>query len=325
MSASTHNVPFPLGTTHAVARAPRGLSPLLVFLLIAAPASVVAAFAPSAAEALAAVPWIIALILFGMPHGALDWPLLRRECSGRSVWLAVGAYSAIMCALAVMLVAVPIAMCIAFLLLAAWHFGVNDVRGSIEAGLARGGIVIGVPFAVHPEAAAAPFAAITAAVGSGWVLTESVLRLGGATLITVALTMLASRLFSAGRRGTFASEVAPTLAVGAAMAALPPLLGVGLYFLIVHSVGHCLRLARKDGKPHSISDTVRQLALLHRSGLPFLIPASVGAVVVGVFFLPGSWMWSLAVGFIAICIVATPPHHALWLWHDRSQAQEAAA
>jgi Brp/Blh family beta-carotene 15,15'-monooxygenase len=181
--------------------------------------------------------------LVGMPHGAFDHLVAQRALRarlGRWWWvlfgLGYGAMAGLVCAGWAL---APGATLAAFLALSILHFGLGDVdadaaepAGRAAAVIARGGLPVLLPLAVHPEAVR-PF--VTALAGSQ-TAAAAILTSVSWLLLPWSLCLVAwlVRAPSAERR--------EALVLVAAFVALPPLLAFALYFCVCHSVRHLLRL-----------------------------------------------------------------------------------
>jgi Brp/Blh family beta-carotene 15,15'-monooxygenase len=281
-------------------------------------------------EELAALPWIVSLVLVGLPHGAADFALSRRAWRG---WPLVGlwlAYVAVMAGVAIGLVAAPLAAISVFVVLSCWHFGkahvdsepfASDWPERVVATLARGCGVLAVPLAAWPGAtagAASELVSLTVSGGRGEQLI-SVAAVQAAGLILLALTLLAVvvegmlviRTPGGGRRWLrLVMDMAVIAALGWFTA---PLFSVGLYFLVWHSWRQMEPLAEAitGTIPSSWSQLGRSLVRIHAAALPLLVPtwAALGTAW---------WLWSaghtpgdLAVLSIAAYLVVTPAHELL--------------
>jgi len=292
-----------------------------VFLLLAV-AGACAIATPSATSG--SWLWVAAVFIVGMPHGAYDLAAIRRSSPNRQITARrFAAYTLVLLASLGLFLALPAVAVVAFLFLAAHHFGINDsvwTRGRINlarsehlAGLGRGLVVLFSPFAFQPAASSAPFISIARLVGQirepqpaaiAWLAIIQVLI--GFAFITFASVRIG------GKRMT--EEWATLAAVVALSALAPPLVAIGSYFLIIHASGHCLR-ALTPGRP--VGDRPFANALrIHRESIPLLVP-SVIIVLVGATIMPGPSPDAIAIAFLLFCIVATLPHHMLWMTSNR--------
>lgn len=312
---------------HSIRTSPRrffaasaGHSALRPFLLLGALAASVAfgGLAP-------AWPWVIALLVAGMAHGAYDIAVIRRQSRSKARrLLVVGVYSAIMLATAALLWLAPALCIVAFLMLSAHHFGVSDspsTRGRSDlslvdhlAGLSHGILVLGAPFAFQPALAWIPFEAVAHWVAAAPVAFPS----PQLTSAVASVSMVFAALMLIRLRGRSMRDPAGALEQCAVILAsillgifTDPLFAVGAYFLIVHSSGHCLR-ADLPGRPVRVPG-LANAARVHIESASWFVP-SLGVVIAMALWMFGSiTLESLAIAFIAFCIVATAPHHLIWL------------
>lgn len=187
----------------------------------------------------------------GLPHGAVDhWQgrALVQPHLGRAWWLVFGAgYSATAFIVILAWMASPPLLLAGFLILAAAHFGSEDVAarpamhrastplGILDGGL-RGSLPVLLPIAFHPGETAALFAALLPETDSVQVEQAlAPLALAGPLYIG-ALGALAATALTRGDR-LVGAEI---IALGAVFAALPPLLAFVIYFCLWHSPRHSL-------------------------------------------------------------------------------------
>jgi hypothetical protein len=90
-----------------------------------------------------------------------------------------------------------------------------------------------------------------------------------------------------------------------------PLLAVGLYFLLIHATGHCLRA---DARERRVATPGAANAIkMHLWSAPLTIP-SVGIVLIIALAMFGAvTLPTVALAFLLFCVVGTLPHHLLWL------------
>jgi len=270
--------------------------------------------------------WVAALLVVGMPHGAYDLEAMRRLVGDRGrIGALFAAYALVMAGCVALLVAAPVWSLVGFLLLAAHHFGVSDsvwtrgtiVRGPLDhlAGLGRGLCVIAAPFVFEPIAAWAPFGEIALAIRDTPPPNAGAIAAAATVALCIgAVLVLATPLWRRHDRWQMREE---WLTVGAYLAMAsdtPPLLAIGVYFMLVHAAGHCGR-ARGVGDPLRRGGPVQRLAnalRVHRDSTWLLVP-SIAMVLAGAWFLGGFGARPIALSFLLFCAAATLPHHLLWL------------
>jgi Brp/Blh family beta-carotene 15,15'-monooxygenase len=269
--------------------------------------------------------WIAGLAIVGMPHGAYDLAAIRRERGGwLATWRDLLVYTLAVGGCFALYRLAPTGMLLAFLALAVHHFGTSDsvwTRGHRRHAMVSrlgawgwGLVVLASPFVWHPEAAWAPFAALSTWAGGdpAWVGAQArplaAVGLGAGVLgVTVGLVRLARA-----RRWLGIWESAGVLGIAALLGAIaPPLYAVGAYFLAIHALGHCLRAARDE------TETERGFAggllRVHLLSVPLLIPAVVATLLWSADLESGSPAFRVAAAFIGFCVISTLPHHVLWI------------
>lgn len=295
---------------------------------------VIGIVAPELAARFAAWPFVLALLVFGMPHGAADWAVQTRlagEKSFKRQLAGFARYLWLMLACVLLLVWQPGIFALFFLGLTIFHFGMADataLRIDDDGALARWCFVIGrglmllaTVFAIHPEAAWAPFAQIADALA--WrpeiVWMPDLMQLqklswfgviGGAGLAMAG----AIARWRCGRIREALLDLIEHALVATLAVFADPLFAVGLFFLGVHAYRHSRRLActRVLIEPSPTMGFVRRLARVHRISLPLMWPTAL-------CFIPICWMLgpfnaqSLAVAGIVFYMITTLPHHLLGL------------
>lgn len=268
------------------------------------------------------LPWLIALAFVGMPHGAMDWLIIRkidREEGRGSALSVLIRYSLMMIAGGLMLAFAPVITCFGFLMLTAIHWGAADMHAyqplqSVRdkgswwmLATARGGLIIATPFAFQPEAAWQPFAALASGgvIAEPTIISQAALSLLTAFALTLCHGWLSKRLESPAK---FLAESAGVVAL---LAVLPPMFAIGCYFLLVHSTRHLARLHMRSDiiRTGQIREALPRLIAAHVASWPFLIPAIVVVLVWAAAI--GFSARSIAVASIGFYIIATLPHHLL--------------
>lgn len=277
-------------------------APLLLPTLIAASAG----FLPRGAQWIAA---LAAIVLLGIPHGALDLAIGRvlfRPSRGR-LWFLVFALPYLVLAGAVLLAwrVAPMPTLAAFLLASSWHFGREHLDAlrlpaRPAATWALGGIPVAVPVLTQPAATARLLSAIAGAPIArppGW-------------LLAGALVWAGLCAFAAWR----ARSAAPTVPGLACLwfALLPPILAFALYFTALHAPAHMTSMLRRpDRLPQA-----RTVAAAWRLALPgTAITLALGALLWPLYAGPAPARLAELVfqGLAAL----TLPHMLLDWWLER--------
>jgi Brp/Blh family beta-carotene 15,15'-monooxygenase len=291
-------------------------------------------------------PLVASAVLFGMPHGAIDYVALPRAVAGEVTprWLAVvgalylvfgGAYAAAW-------FAYPVAAALAFVALTWLHWGQGDLYPLLEflnvdyldtrarrAGtlLVRGGLPMLVPLLGHPEryrevvaAFAAPFGGEVGALP----LFDPEVRLA----LGVGFAVLTVGVLAAGRRRTrnrwaWRVDAAETLGLWAFFYVVPPVFAVGVYFCLWHSVRHVARAVAVD---ESVWPSLRAgdvLGPLARFGTEAAPLTAVALALVGGLWVavpePPTTLAGGAALYLVLIAVLTLPHVVAVTWMDRAQ------
>lgn len=270
-----------------------------------------AALSAVAASALLGTGWpalelpvvAAAVILLGVPHGALDVLHAARahRLAGPSSWaLFTLGYVAVAAAVVGIWMVAPTVSLAAFLAISAFHFS-GDLEGDVPLALraAHGASPIVLPALLHGQELARLFGMLVPMAGAGAL--SSVLA-AAAPIVLVALTLLLA--VSVGRRlmghpSSIPVAVATEAAAAAALTTLaPPLTAFAVYFCVLHSARHVLRTGRVFRLP------AREL--LRAAALPTL--ATAAAAPVAFHLLEGGSfdVRTLQVVFIGLAALTVP-------------------
>jgi Brp/Blh family beta-carotene 15,15'-monooxygenase len=293
------------------------------------------------------LPLAASLVLFGLPHGAVDH-LAPARAAGAPVtgrWLgAVGAvYLLLGGAYAALWVVAPVASAVLFVALTWLHWGQGDLytldalgsthlRGvGVRAGtvLVRGGLPMLVPVLRYPERYRAVVEAWVALFGrelyAAWLFAPDVRLAGGLAFAALTVGTLAAG-YRADDRG-WRRDAAETGLLWAYFLVVPPLVAIGVYFCVWHSLRHVGRLIGVDDGARTAFETRGALAALYRTGrdaapltaVSIVLLAGVG-VVAGVDTEPTV----LAALYLVFIAVLTLPHVAVVTWMDRVEGAGVA-
>ncbi len=272
--------------------------------------------------------WVLALGVVGMPHGAYDLSALRRiSADWRQTLIRFGWYTLVMIASTMLILAAPWASVVGFLLLASHHFGVSDAvwtRGLRSpsafghlVGSGHGLIVIMAPFLFMPNAAWWPFGQIVSWISGQAAPSAEPMGLLAVVMLPLGLSVvLIATLVRPQRLTDMAEEWGTLLGMITLSSVAPPLVSIGAYFMLVHASGHCLR-AQQPGfttRQPGLANAVR----VHVESAPLLVVSIL--MVLGVAMMwRGPIPQTIACSFILFCMVATLPHHLLWMGWFSSQ------
>ena len=230
-----------------------------------------------------------AILLLGLPHGALDIRKLRRDRTGPSARRSVLAtYLALAGAMALAWALAPALALVAFLAIAAAHFAVEAAEDApAPAAWVLGALVIVLPTATHPSAVQAIFQAM-----GGRAAASALVYLAPAAALLL-LAALAGAILWRPPRLTVALETTASLA---GLALLPPLVGFAVFFGLLHSPRHLARAGRA-------------LGLDARATLAAAAPFSLAALGLGAVLMlsrTGTAQAAPAGAFVLLSILTAP-------------------
>ncbi len=241
----------------------RSAAPIPRALLVAVPLVLTGAL-PSGAATVAA---LAAVILLGVPHGALDGEIARTAMRPRwgRWWFPAFALPYLTLSAAVLLAwrLWPLPTLAGFLALSVLHFGAEDApHGTWAERLVRGGLPIAPAVLLQPSATAALFGAVAdvpLAGPPGWLAC-------GAWLWLIAAAVWLWR----DRPGT-AALLQPGLVI-AGYAVLPPITAFALYFICIHAPAHVAGVIADMGRaPRVRSNRDANRLALPLTGLTLLL------------------------------------------------------
>jgi Brp/Blh family beta-carotene 15,15'-monooxygenase len=245
-------------------------SPIAPTVLLAGVALTVSAALPPGAQYFCA---LAAIIVLGVPHGALDGEAARtvlRPRFGRA-WFPVFSLPYLGLSALVLLAWhwAPGLTLAAFLAASVWHFGTEDAKvGDGFEVIARGGLPIAMPTLAHPQATAAVFQTAARAP-----LPQLPDWLWAAALAWFALALVWAGQAALRRQGRLLAG--PGL-LAAMFIALPPLTAFAIYFVGVHAPAHTLALIRNPVRaPRVRDDRSAALLALPITALTLLIGAAL--------------------------------------------------
>jgi len=286
------------------------------------------------------LPLAASLVLFGLPHGAVDH-LAPARAAGETVtirWLSAvgvvylllgGAYTALW-------VVAPVASAALFVALTVLHWGQGDlyaldVLGSthldnvgVRAGtvLVRGGLPMLVPLLRYPERYRTVVDAWVALFGrdlhAAWLFTADVRLAVGLGFATLTVGTLAAG-YRAGGPG-WKLDAAETGLLWTYFLVVPPLIAVGIYFCVWHSLRHVGRLMGVDDGAREAFATRGPLVALLRTGRDAVPLTAVSlCLLVGVGVVAGvdTEPRVLAALYLVFVAVLTLPHVVVVTWMDR--------
>jgi Brp/Blh family beta-carotene 15,15'-monooxygenase len=181
-----------------------------------------------------------AIVVLGVPHGALD-TIFARELYGVRTWAAWLRFGVVYLVLAAAVVGLwfgfPMLFLIGFLMISIAHFS-GDPEGQVPwpVRLAHGGAIIFLPLLDHREEVENLFGLLVGDGAAGW-LTPWLAYAAGPWAIGLG----AAALFLAWRRSWGAVELG---CLGLLAWLAPPLISFAIFFCTMHSARHMIRSAR---------------------------------------------------------------------------------
>lgn len=295
------------------------------------------------------VPLAVSVVLFGLPHGAVDHlaiPRTRDEPATLRWMVAVGVlYLAVGGVYAAAWFLSPLAA-VAFFILLTWaHWGQGDVYPLVAFGdgypasraarlltaTTRGALPMIVPFVAFPDQYELVVSTLVGLFDAGAVEGVSAaftptIRLAVAVGIAALVTgtLAAGFLSIAGSdRRPWLLDAGETLLLVVFFATVPPILAVGLYFCFWHALRHVVRLLAVDPDAAPALRSRRYgaaLASFGRDAAPLTV-ASIAILGLWYLVVPGSLGEPLALvgAYLALIAVLTLPHVVIVSVMDHEQ------
>ncbi|MEC7947275.1 MAG: Brp/Blh family beta-carotene 15,15'-dioxygenase [Myxococcota bacterium] len=250
----------------------------------------------------------VALVVLGLPHGALDDRVSARIFRVRGILFYV-AYLAPVVATGLAWWVAPQASFLAFLAASAWHFGEGDLRelgpgpGATAARLTRGALIVGVLFTAQPAQVAELLGPSLSAEAPP-----------AHASVTIALSLLAvhaaALIAARGDRLSTTRAVVDAAAVTLWLSLAPPLLAFAGYFACWHSRAHVETLYREG---FGRAFWVRSLRLT--------VAAAVGGAVVLACVHRFAPQVAIAEALLPVIAALAAPHMALVeAWRRRARS-----
>jgi Brp/Blh family beta-carotene 15,15'-monooxygenase len=291
-------------------------------------------------------PFALSLLLFGLPHGAVDHLVparLRGEEAGASSVLVVVALYLVLGGLYLGLWFVaPVPAFAFFICLTWWHWGTGDlwslrtlvvaggagsgVAGRVTVALVRGGLPMLVPLLAFPGEYRAVAESLVGLFGGGaggvpgWVFAPTFRLVVATSFFALAAVSLVVE-WRAG--GPWQADAGETVLLAAFFAVVPPVLAVGLYFCLWHATRHVARLLLLDGVARAalVSGHLGvALGRFARDAAPLTVVAL--AMLVGLAFLVPSLaggLPALLAVYLVLISALTLPHVVVVAYMDRRE------
>lgn len=296
------------------------------------------ALRPADLRSLEPLPWLVALLVVGLPHGAADLEVQRLVRGAPAVRRVLVLYVAGITVVLVGLVNAPLTTLAGFLILSLWHFGQVDEPASaagsptgegVVAILARGSLVMGLPLAMWPESSAGVIrelidlvgpmreacglpSLVTATVAASPIAMtgRAVLCLGIACWLRKLLTATLQSRSDQPTRGPF-NDLVSFLLIGLLFVSVPPLLATGVFFLFWHAWRQQPQIASRLSSRAEDTHPMDQVICVHRAAMPLLIPAWLVLGIAWWCLVPEHTPRSLALLSLLLYVAVTPAHEIL--------------
>ena len=296
-----------------------------------------------------AIPLIASLLLFGLPHGAVDHLVVGWLAGWPMTWRSIGPIVAVYLLLAgsylALWAAMPVLAFGLFVALTWYHWGQGDLqtllavdgpgvlRTNLQRGLTlvvRGGLPMLVPLLVAPGIYRDVMDASTELFGPGssggdWVFDDRTRLVAGfafAAIVVVTLVVTRPDAEPAHRRA-WRMSVADTALLAITFAVVPPVLAIGIYFCCWHATRHIARVILLESPYLTITRSRWVVQALGRFAREAALP-TVGALVL----LAGLYLVAPAasdgpLGLTGLYLVGlailTLPHTLVVTWQDVRQ------
>ena len=287
------------------------------------------------------VPLAIGLLLFGLPHGAIDH-LVALGLAGRSLQLlplsaVLSLYLSVVMAVLALWVLLPGLAALGFLIMTIYHWGKGDLafercdvdnesgfRGSLANGIhliLRGLIPIGLPFLIFPDQASEFINACVRFFAPDRVIDWSLWR---SLLLIAFVGFFCGDLWVHLRhfRQPLARRVLmENFALALFFSLVPPVIAIGWYFAGWHGFRHLLRLARYQAvdRPAAL-DLPTGLARLGWQAFPFTVVSVIMLLILYIGMADRVTDSFQATALYLVLISAlTLPHLIIVEWMDRRE------
>ena len=265
-----------------------------------------------------------AVVVFGLPHGALDLNLVRGATDGSWVTpaAAIGLYLFAAGAVLAAWIFAPVATLFGFLLIAVIHFGLGDTEDlsgpqrAVEV-IARGGFAGIAPLVFHPSTTRDLFALLVGPDSSGSLDSAFAAISSPATWLWAICLVAALMWRGLQHRSGWIAACAELILTTAVFAVFHPLAAFFLYFCFVHSVRHIVDL----GAARFPDNGTQATRWLLRESAPFTVATILLAGAIWFLFARSSAYDQTMIRTIFWGLSAlTVPHMILtsW-WHGRGE------
>lgn len=283
-------------------------------------------FATSTGEATETIgAWVLlaSVLLIGLPHGACDFQLLRKNHhetrSLKDFTKVLTLYTFLAAVIALLWFVLPEISLIAFLILTAWHFGSGDEvwssrgRVALLPAWARGLMIVSAPLAFHRDDSATVLNALVRSLGSPFV--DAVLDVSIYVFAASASVLVINELHRLLRSKTVEpARIIEPILIGAFFYLVSPLLAVAVYFVAVHSWRHVFRLELYDRPGSEVGEKgiVGSFVAFYRKALPITALSLIGLVLIFIAFRSDlSYLSQWTSSYLILLSALTVPHAIL--------------
>lgn len=294
------------------------------------------------------LPFGASLVLFGLPHGAVDHSAVGRaglldrpRAFVAFVYPVCGG-----CYLALWFVAPGVAAAV-FIVLTWYHWGQGDLYTLLSATggtqletrfqragtvVVRGGLPMLVPLLSFPEVYGRVIESLLAPFGQGstavrfleLVAEPSVRFVIGGGFVGLSIGMLALgyvRSDDSRSRDAWRLDVFETVLLWGYFLVVPPILAIGVYFSFWHSTRHIARVATLDETGRAVLAAGRITPVLSRFARGAAVNTAGALCLLGVLFvvLPADGSMALLSRYLVLIATLTLPHVLIVTWLDISQ------
>jgi Brp/Blh family beta-carotene 15,15'-monooxygenase len=293
----------------------------------------------SPAPALRYLPLAASVVVLGLPHGAVDY-LVPARLGDRSLtesMAVVGvAYLVLGGAYAALWLVAPLPAALFFVAVTWFHWGQGDVHAlvafvdaehlrsrplRVATLFVRGGLPMFVPLLAFPgryrEVVGTWVELFGAEFAAAWLFAPGTRLVGGTVFLAATVATLAAGYRVAGGTRGWRVDAGETALLWVVFLTVPPLVAVGVYFCVWHSLRHVLRVASVDDGARTVAGGLRRFA---RDAAP-LTALALGFLAVFGALVPvsSSAPDELAGLYLVFVAVLTLPHVAVVTWMDRRE------
>jgi len=258
----------------------------------------------------------IAVVVTGMPHGAVDHLVAAQLYGLDFTWADqakfYGGYLALMALYGAFWIIAPVGSLWVFLVMTMYHFGQADLAywelspaPARLVYLSRGLFLIGAPIAAFPGIVDPTFDAIAGVLVTEWPLLSTHPTTVFAGLVGQHVLVLGTAALFGDIEAQKSGREALNVAVLAALfGTVHPLVAFAVYFGLWHSLGHILELLRFFQREETPPETLR--AFYRKAALFTILPFVGLGVLYWVTQAFGSTDQMIALLFIIIAVMTLP-------------------